>query len=474
MGLFNVKIHTIYKYISGAILIIDELLIALGVKADTKKLDEFEKGLDGVSDSAEQTESSMLKAYDATDSFVSEIGKAVGIVTFFTGVLGGALGVFHSTIMEIEELIKEEKLLTKVTKEQVEQSKKYKESVEGLGKRFQSLKVELAFGFLPTMQRTINKLDEFLKANKDAIVNGITAFVNGLLKVVQVITNTVRFIDLIITSTVGWKNALLILVGVLAWVKRAMILAFITNPVTWIIAAIAGLLLLIDDFMTYLDGGESEFGEFWGSMLGWVNDNKDALLALKDMFMNVLNFIAGAVALVVGLFTGNTYLMQAAWEGMVESLKAAWSIFSDFAAATGQVIAEAIKKAFGVAKNYIVGILNQIVSAISNFISRVGSVIGIIQGVIIAPFKAAFDWIANKFGELPSMISKATSLMTFGLSDKAASAVSNIRNRITNNTTSVNANINVNGTTSPQATAKAVGANLNSMTKSNVGGAAVA
>ena len=90
-------------------MVIEEFLIALGVKADTKKLQDFEKGLDGVSDGAEKTESSMLKAYDATDAFVSGVGKAMGIITFFTGVLGSALGVFHSTIMELEDLIKEEK-----------------------------------------------------------------------------------------------------------------------------------------------------------------------------------------------------------------------------------------------------------------------------------------------------------------------------------------------------------------------------
>ncbi len=57
----------------------------------------------------------------------------------------------------------------------------------------------------------------------------------------------------------------MVLVGVLAVVKRATIAAFIANPVTWVIAAIAGLLLLLDDLMVYLDGGDAQFGEFWGA-----------------------------------------------------------------------------------------------------------------------------------------------------------------------------------------------------------------
>src|SRR5690606_4006236 len=130
----------------------------------------------------------------------------------------------------------------------------------------------------------------------------------------------------------------------------------------WVMAAIAGLLLLIDDFMTYMDGGDSLFGEYWGSMLGWIEENKDALNALKDIFMNVMNFIAGVVAMVVGIFTGDTALMSAAWEGMIESFIAAWNGLAMFFEPAAQWITETINNAFESAKNFVLNILNQIVS----------------------------------------------------------------------------------------------------------------
>lgn len=455
-------------------LILDEFLIALGVKADTAKLKEFEKGLDDVSNAADDTESSMLKAYDATDGFVSAIEGVLGVIGFFTGAIGGAWAVFHGTIMELEELIEEEKLLHKVTKDQLEQQKKYKESVETLGKRFQSLKVEMAFGFLPTMQKMVTWLDNFLKKNKDLIVNGIGRLLDFLVRTIQVGVNFVRFLDRIIGSTIGWKNALLILVGVLAIVKRATIAAFITNPIFWVMAAIAGLLLLIDDFMTYMDGGDSLFGEYWGAMLGWIEENKDALNALKDIFMNVMNFIAGVVAMVVGIFTGNTALMSVAWEGMIESFIAAWNGLAMFFEPAAQWITETINNAFESAKNFVLNILNQIVSAITGFISRIGAAMLGVYAVVTAPFKAAFDWIVDKFSQLPSIIGGITSKLTFGLSDKVIGAVSSIRNSVSNSTTNVQASINVNGAGNPQAVGNAVGANINSLAKSNTGGAALA
>lgn len=457
-----------------SIVILDEFLIALGVKADTAKLKEFEKGLDDVSDAADDTESSMLKAYDATDSFVSEIGKAMGIITFFTGILGGALGAFHSTIMGLEELIEEEKLLHKVTKDQLEQQKKYKESVETLGKRFQSLKVELAFGFLPTLQNMVTKLDEFLAKNKDLIVNGITAFLNAISRVVQVGVNFVRFLDRVIGGTIGWKNFLIGLVGALLLFKRAVILAFATSPLGLFLIALGAIMLLVDDFMTYMDGGDSLFGEYWGAMLGWIEENKDALNALKDIFVNVINVMVGIFAMLVGIFTGDTALMSAAWEGMIESFIAAWNGLAMFFEPAAQWITDTINNAFESAKNFVLNILNQIVSAIAGFVSRIGAAMLGVYAVVTAPFKAAFDWIVDKFSQLPSIIGGITSRLTFGLSDKVVGAVSSIRNSVSSSTTNVQASINVNGAGNPQAVGNAVGANINSLAKSNTGGAALA
>lgn len=429
-------------------LVLDEFLVALGVKADTDKLKSFERGLDDVTDSAEQAEGAMLKAYDATDGFVSAIEGALGVIGFFTGAIGGMWAMFHGTIMELQDLIDEEKLLTKITKDQIEQQKKYKESVETLGKRFTSLKVELAFGFLPTMQKMIDGLDDFLEKNKDVIVNGVMAFMKVLTSFAQIITNTVRFIDMIVESTIGWKKALIVLAIALAWVKRAMILAFVTNPVMWMIAAIGVLLILIDDFMTYLDGGQSEFGEFWGASLKWIDDNREAIEAIKQVFVDFVEFLTAIFALIVGIFTGNTALISVAWEGMIENFVAAWNGFAMF---------------FEPAAQWIYSVINNMISRISNLFSSV-------RAILIYPFESAFNWIVDKFSQLPAILSGITSKLTFGLSDKIGSAVSNTVNRVSNYTSTTTASISVNGSPNPQATANAVSANINSMTQNNFGG----
>ena len=444
-------------------MIIDELLVVLGIKADDSGARRFADSLENVSTEAQNTERSMLGAYEATDSFVSAIEGFMGVLGFFTGVLGGAWAFFHSTIADIETLIEEEKLLTKVTKDQLEQSKKYNDSVEQLGKRYQSLKVELAFGFLPTMQRMIDAVDGFLASNKDLIVNGITTLLNVMSKTVGIFVNFFRFLDLLIERTVGWEFALGVLAAALLWVNRAMLLTFVTNPIFWVVAAIGVLLLLIDDFMTYLDGGESQFGDFWGSMLEWIDIIKPALQSVWDLlvmgmsyliefgafvakylggaFIDAVEVVTAVLTFLVGLFTGNTELMSAAWSGMVENLLSMFKNLAMLFEPLAQKLVQIMSKVWDAIVNYISAKISQIISAISGFISSIGSALGNVFDIVTAPFAKAFDWIVNKFSSLGGLISGAVSGAKNLVGMGGASAVSNTVNSGGNVT--VNAPINV-------------------------------
>lgn len=476
-------------------MLIDEFLIALGVKADTNSLRDFERGLDDVTDSADQTEGAMARAYEATDGFVSGIEGIMGVLGFFTGTLGAAWGIFHGTIMELEDLIKEEKLLTEVTKKQLEQQKKYKESVETLGKRFQSLKVELAFGFLPTMQKTITAIDNFLKANKDAIVNGITVFLKWISSAVGAFGNFLRGLNMLIDKTIGWKNTLLLLAGAFLWLKRAAILAFVTSPLGLFFIALTAIVLLVDDFMTYMDGGESLFGEYWGAMIGWVKDNEDALRSLWDMLVLGMSYliefgafvtkylggalidaavaIIAAFELLVSLFTGNTAAIKENWDIMCMALLSAFTNLAMLFDPLVNWIADLFVKAFTVAKDYVLGIFIQIIAAISSFVSSVGTVLSSVFTIVTTPFRLAFDWIVQKFSELPSLVGGIVSKLTFGLSDKVGAAVNNVKNSVVNNN-NTQAVVNVSGAGNPQAVGNATAGAINKTAQMNTKGAAKA
>ena len=482
-------------------MILDEFLIALGVKvdnADIARAEDLGDALDEIKDGAEGAEGGLVGAYGATEGFIGAIEGALGVVGFFTGILGGLLASTHGVITELEDLIKEEKLLTKVTKEQIDQAKKYTDSVETLGKRFNSLRVEIAFSFLPTLQNLISGLDKFLETNKDLIVNGLTTLLSAITSLFQVIGNFIRFIDLIVEKTLGWETTLYVLGAALAFVGRASILAFLANPVFLIVAAIGVLLILIDDFMTYLDGGESEFGDFWGAMLEYIEIITPTLKKLWDLLILgasyliefgffVTKYLGGAFVdsvvaimaiwnLLVGIFTGDTELIKESWSVLCDSVLSMFENLAMLFEPIAQKIKDFFIEKFESIMDWLYGwyiVLKAWAGTLVDiFIDKATA----IKDAITAPFTQAFDWIANKFSKIPSLIGNIISkLPGVNAITSIGSAVSSGASRIVNNYGgSTSANINVTAPNAISAANQTASTLQNLTAQRNVGGEAYA
>lgn len=482
-------------------MIIDEFLIALGLKvdnADIQSARDLGSAVEDLEDSADGAAGGLGRAYDATDGFVSAIEGALGVVGFFTGVLGGLLAATHGVISELETLIEDEKLLTKVTKDQLDQAKKYNDSVDNLSKRYNSLRVAIAFTFLPTLQSLINRLDELLKVNQDLIVKGFNVFLDAISKVFQVIGSFIRFIDLIVERTLGWETTLYVLAAALLYVNRAVIAAFLTNPVFLIIAAIAGLLILIDDFITYLDGGESEFGEFWGAMLEYIEVITPALQKLWDLLIEgasyaieagvyFTQYFGGALVdtiealtaiwtIFVALLTGDFDLLSVAWDGLIENLLSAFTNFAQLFEPLAQLLVRIFVSVFDRIRTYVVGVFNSMVQTVSAFISRIAAVLANVFNIVTAPFRLAFDFIVNTFNRLPSLIGNIISkLPGVNAISSIGSAVTSGVNRIVNNIGGqTSATINVTAPNAISAANQTANALSNVQAQRNLGGQAIA
>ena len=300
-----------------------------------------------------------------------------------------------------------------------------------------------------------------------------------------------------------------------------MLLAFITNPVFWIIAAIGVLLILIDDFMTYLDGGESEFGEFWGAMLGWIDKAKkawsefseDAKSAIKALIValgllassgiivksmtvvfailgKTIGFILSPVRLLIGLIgtLGKAFLLL----GKVILANPIILVVA-LIAAVGYAIYDLIKwlktgeSAFGgfwqVVANIwnlivanVTSAINKMVDAISSFISRIGAIFSNVFAVITTPFRLAFDWIMDKFSKLPSLIGNIISKLPgvnaiSAIGSAVSSGVSRVTNNYGGNTT---ASINVTAPNATSAASQTAAALQGAQAQRNLGGQALA
>jgi similar to bacteriophage protein. putative transmembrane protein len=211
------------------------------------------------------------------------------VATTVSGLIANYLTV---PLQNIQELAKKKDRLFNITQAEIIQAKEYQDRLQDTKTAMQSITTQVALKLLPTVNQSLIGFNNFLKANKALVVEGLTNVFKWILKLGQVFTNTFRFLNKVTSSTIGWKAALLILVGVLAVVKRAMLAAFVTNPISWVIGLIGALVLLIDDLMTYLDGGEALLGGVWQSIIdgiNWVKQTWADLPKYFDQFFSWLN-----------------------------------------------------------------------------------------------------------------------------------------------------------------------------------------
>ncbi|WP_445496683.1 phage tail protein [Photorhabdus sp. SF281] len=409
---------------------IKDVIVALGAAAVqiANEANGVNKILDGVGEeSVKSTEQAAQKAEEAGSSISKLKLLAVGVAAAVSVATTKVLGFINSSITGAKDLAKEKGLLYKISDRELKQSDEYERSMKKMGLSVDSVKTKIALNLVPSMTKAVNGINNWIASNKELITDGLTKIIKVGGKVIQVIVNSVRAINKIVTSTTGWKAAIMLIVGALAVLKRSMIMAFIANPVVWVIAAIAGLLLLLDDLMVYLDGGESLFGAFWGPAIKWVKDVikwgqdfyakykgiidnlvsiwSQSFKAIWTIFSGVFQYIWNVIKLFVGLFTGDMDLVSEAWAGMTASLMKIWNgliaylkAFFAFFGAMWDIAGKLAGNAWNVMKKLAGKAFDWIKGKAKGFVSSIGSIFRKVWGHITAPFKKAFKFVLGLFG----------------------------------------------------------------------------
>jgi len=297
-----------------------------------------------------------------------------------------------------------------ITAEGADAAADYNDAMDRLRMVQNALRTNIAVGLAPTFINLTEKMKSFLIANKDIIRNGISKLVSILVSAGTALWNFFRAIDQVITKTIGWKAALIALAAFLGVV-------FATNPVVLLAAALIGIIALVDDFITYLDGGESQFGPFWQKLIDYAkaakrifNDNIGVFkalgvviggLALGKVAGGFLS-IVGAGGKLIGLLAGPlvTAVRMAATVfrvmflsnpiGIVIALVAllAYAIYENF---------DKIKQWVGDAWDWVSDKTNTVVQAIIAYFAPIidffQTTFGVIGDLITGNFSGAFDQV---------------------------------------------------------------------------------
>ena len=241
------------------------------------------------------------------------------------GIDQSMIGLLNSTNAEMGVLFQQAEDLGLVTAAGADAAGEFNDTMDQMNMVMGAIRTNIAVGLAPQLTKIVGQLRDWLIRNKELIRDGIDKAVTVILSLWRAIMRAINVVDTIISKTIGWKAALVILGGTLVWLNKTMLLAFATNPITLIAAAIAGLILLVDDLMTFLEGGDSMFDWTWavpiiedvGRAIEQVSavlrafweeygQNVQAGLAgLWEVMQGFVAWLGNAIAAVFSLMTGD-------------------------------------------------------------------------------------------------------------------------------------------------------------------------
>lgn len=414
----------------------------------------------------EVTRNTLLSSNKAHYTYIETLNQVQGKaaqVESSSSRIGGAISQVSSKLFDfvqsslgsLKDLKAGPDALGVVTDEQAQSAKDYQTSMEKLDKVLDGVKTRVGLGLAPQLSFLADRFLAVVDANKELITEGLQKTMTLVAEGLDAVYNFGRALDFVVSGTVGWDNALMMLGTALLWVGRASLMAFATNPIMWIIAALVVVIALVDDFMTYLDGGESAFGGVWeplvkgfkevGAILAdmkaqfdafWA-ENGETVMAFADGLMmfigagisNVINLFKGFFALLRGDFDGVKEAFGGIFEGLATQFEVIGSLFSWEPLLNGIAAVEAVLNglkaqfmafwtegsesvmAFGEGLMVVIG------ASISNLFNLLKGIFALITGDfdgLKEAFNGWFEGVAAQFEVLSAGFKKVAGMFGFG------------------------------------------------------------
>ena len=366
-----------------------------------------------------------------TRTVIAPIAGFMSLGAVIKSYFGGVAQVAQLTgaySQKMEEWRKKRAMLARYNREDIELYKKGREAVVKFQITMDDLSAKIMRSISPAIKWLIDRLNDFS---------------NWIDRNSQ---NIIRFFSVV----AGVITAILIP----SFLKLAV--AMLTNPLTWIIGLIGLLILVIDDLVTYLRGGESVLGVFWKPLIEFTKTAWEWLTKLYDAFINSTAFKAfqnaysnimkhltnglkqlwqlcetvfnaimtggedlnGLVTVIVGVFNmiggalealiGSMQLLFGAFiavfTGDTEALKNAWVVVCDGLTTASKGAFKVIGGIFTLIKNLfneVLDVIDKMIGAIVDFgraIANALNIDGLIEKVKSGLSNILPDWVKSTLG----------------------------------------------------------------------------
>lgn len=279
------------------------------------------------------------------------------------GLDPSTLQLLNATSEEVAVLVEKSRALGIVTTEQAQAAAEFQDSLDTAKFAVSAISQQIAIGLAPTMQKITDNFVEFLIANKDLIQDGL------------------KYLGETLVAVSGFMSRMAPILGVLAVAFGiaqlaaggfAKIMAIIMSPVVLITVAIVAFLLIVDDLITALNGGQSVIADFFMEFFGWdiVPVLQGVVDAFKAMFAQLLTLAQPFFDAFGHLFDAVIELFKGNWAGALESLLAAFnsagegikniflSLFDFIGTAFGQILSGIKDSAMSILPDWAVDLIS--------------------------------------------------------------------------------------------------------------------
>ena len=236
-----------------------------------------------------------------------------------------------------------------------EQSGEFNDSMDRLVMTFDAIKSAVGLKFMGQIKNGIDTLRKFLVENMPKIINAVTPIINVVLRIAEAFIKIVGrvgsaigaiigFLVKVNDATDGWAGY--ILAAAAAW--KFLNLSFLATPIGMILSLAAAIALLVDDFLTWKEGGDSLID--WSAWEPAITSAMTAIGALRDLLASAFTVMFAAVdaltKLLMGDFSGAWNAVGELVNGVIGIFTSAWEVIKNLGEGIGNFVG-AVAGVFG-------------------------------------------------------------------------------------------------------------------------------
>lgn len=230
---------------------------------------------------------------------------------------------------------------------------KFNVSLEKTQIAFKALYMGAASKFFPQMTKTMDKFRQSLYANMPKINAIIVKVVSFLLKVFEnlvqlgtrvfsVLGRVYEFFSYLDKATGGFSTAIIAVIA--AW--RLLNLSFLMSPIGLILLGFLAVLALIDDFMTFDEGGDSLLN--WGPVIPIIKALKEAFTAFMEVAKQLVDTVWPKIKAMIDVMAPYIKdILGGAFEAVVIIIENLFQTMTKIFGAVGSLLKGNVKEALG-------------------------------------------------------------------------------------------------------------------------------